>query len=381
MLDLFIIGSSTTLIATILFVYFGNKSIPFLVDQSVKSLDIPPKVSILIAARNESEKLEGALTTLLKIDYPNYEIIAIDDRSTDATGDILDRISKQNKHVRVFHVTDLPPAWLGKNHALHLAATAATGELLLFTDADVHMTPMTLLAAVRYHQDNNLSHLAVLPEPKMPGLLLNTLVGVFFIFFSLAFRPWRAPLPRSSAHIGVGAFNLIQKKFYQWIGGHQAIALRPDDDVRLGKLVKEHSGRQRALYGEKMISVEWYATIKEMTQGLEKNIFAGADYQLRPIFLGTAFLLCVLIAPFITFPFARGFILGLNLIAILSVFLLFSLYYDGVRRKTIRLLLFPIAALIFGYILWRSTLITLIRRGIRWRGTFYPLADLKRGRE
>ncbi|MCI5159154.1 MAG: glycosyltransferase family 2 protein, partial [Candidatus Electrothrix sp. AUS1_2] len=124
--------------------------------------DKPPSVSVIIPACNEEQELETALTSVLSLDYPNLEIIVLDDRSTDATPQILDRMASQHPRLRVIHITELPAGWLGKNHALHLGAARATGEYLLFTDADVHYTPDTLRRAVARMETRTLDHLSLI---------------------------------------------------------------------------------------------------------------------------------------------------------------------------------------------------------------------------
>lgn len=379
-LTFLIIGGSIVLLGVNLYLGLNGRGIPFLADQTPRPLKRWPRLSILVAARNEEESIEGALLTLLALDYPDYQIIAVNDRSTDATGSILERMAIYNERLQVLSIESLPEGWLGKNHALHRAASIADGELLLFTDADVHFRPLSLRCAVRYLLDHHLKHLTILPEVSAPGLLLETQIALFSLFFFLHTRPWLARNPKSKAHIGIGAFNLIDASFYHWIGGHQAIAMRPDDDLKLGRLVKLHSGRQRLLFGEGMLRVRWYASLPEMIVGLEKNLFAGADYRLLPIFAGTIFIFVAQILPYCGILFGSHPVRIIALAAVASTLLLFGLQRKPTGGMTKRLLLYPLCALIFGYILWRSTLLALIRGGIHWRDTFYPLHELKKNR-
>lgn len=375
-----IIAGSVILISVNLYLGINARGIPFLADQSPRPMRRWPRVSILVAARNEEETIEQALQTLCALDYPDYQIIVVNDRSTDATGAILDRCAARESRLQVITIDSLPDGWLGKNHALHRAADAADGELLLFTDADVHFKPLSLRCGVRYLLDHHLKHLAVLPEATVPGMLLQTQVAVFSLFFLLHTRPWLAGNLNSHAHVGIGAFNLIDTPFYRWIGGHQAIPLRPDDDLKLGQLVKLHSGRQRLLFGEGMISVRWYDSLSAMIKGLEKNLFAGGGYRLLPILAGTLFIGVAQILPYIGVLVGSHFVKITALAAISSTTLLFGLQRKPVEGVFKRLLLYPVSALIFCYMLWRSTLITLIRGGITWRDTFYPLSDLRKNR-
>ena len=123
-----------------------------------------PTLSVLVPACNEASTLERAMQSLLAMDYPRLEIIAVNDRSTDGTGELLERLAAANPRLRVRHVTALPSGWLGKNHALHIASQEATGDWLLFTDADVVYTPDALLRAVSYARRVGADHLVVSPR-------------------------------------------------------------------------------------------------------------------------------------------------------------------------------------------------------------------------
>ncbi len=208
----------------------GDRSTRYLRDQPPLTTRPAPKVSVIVAARNEAKKIEPALRSLMQQDYPHFEIIVVNDRSDDETGPIVDRIPG----ISVVHVSDLPAGWLGKNHALHLGAEQATGDWLLFTDADVHMEPTAISRAMHGARD----HLAVSPQLTMPGMWLQIFGGTFMIFFGIYARPWKAVDSQSRRYIGIGAFNLVRAEVYRAVGGHTRIAMRPDDDMKLGQLIK-----------------------------------------------------------------------------------------------------------------------------------------------
>ncbi len=218
----------------------GSRSIRFLKDV-LSSRRLPaPKVSIIIPARNEERHIQEALQSVLNQDYENLEFIIINDRSTDQTGTILTRMGKANPRLHILQITELPPGWLGKTYALYYGAQKATGELLLFTDADMVMQPSTVSKAVTYLLDNQLDHLTLASEVRMPGVMLGMFTAAFGIFFSLYARPWKAKNPRSSKYVGIGGFNMVRAEVYRAVGTHQAIAMRPDDDMKLGKLIKKN---------------------------------------------------------------------------------------------------------------------------------------------
>jgi glycosyltransferase involved in cell wall biosynthesis len=337
----------------------------------------PPLVSIIIPARNEERNLEPALRSVLAQDYPRFEVIVINDRSTDGTGAILQRISDEHADLRVREVVDLPAGWLGKNHAAFLGSREAGGELLLFTDADVLMTPPTLRRAVACLTNSKLDHLTVGPEVDMPGVFLHMFVAAFSVFFLVLMRPWKAADPRSRHFVGVGAFNLVRREAYEAAGTHRAIAMRPDDDIKLGKLLKRRGLRQEMLLGRGSLCVEWYATIREVIVGLEKNTFAAMEYSV-PAVAGTTLLQFIcLIWPWLAVFITSGPTRWLNL-AILA--LVFMLYTPISRSRGVRwwyALSMPLMTLLFIYIVWRSTILALRRGGLRWRDTHYSLAELR----
>jgi glycosyltransferase involved in cell wall biosynthesis len=338
--------------------------------------ELPP-VSIVVAARNEARGIEAGLRSLLRLEYPRLEIIAVDDRSEDATGEILDRMAVGQPRLTVVHVATLPPGWLGKNHALHLGAGRATGELILFTDADVVLAPDTLRLAASYLLRERIDHVAAGLHVDMPGWMLQTF-GVFFgLMFTLFSQPWKVRDPRSPRHVGIGAFNLIRADTYRRIGGHAPIALRPDDDIKLGKLLKKNGGTQDFLNAADRIRVEWYHSLREAVHGLRKNGFAGIDYRVSVVLASTVFLLLAFVWPFIAVIVTHGWTRVAYGVAVAMVLLLFT---GAAREQRVRPwlgLAVPLAALLFIVVLWNAMLYALIHRGIEWRGTHYALDELR----
>jgi glycosyltransferase involved in cell wall biosynthesis len=356
----------------------GNRATEYL--KAVPPWQAPsegPLLSIIIAARNEEKNIEEALQSLLNQDYRHTEILVVDDRSSDGTSAILDRMAQLHNRLRVFHIEELPEGWLGKNHALNYGAQHASGEFLLFTDADVVMHRSAISRAMQYIVREQVDHVTVGPEIDMPGLLLRIFSGVFTIFFALYARPWKAKDAGSSRHIGIGAFNLVRTSAYHASGTHAAIAMRPDDDMKLGKILKSHGFKQRVLFAEEVIRVEWYGSFGELVCGLEKNSFAGTEYSLTAMILGTLFLFLFFCWPFPAVFITSGALKLLNLTIVAGIVLI---YWDNARFHNSNpwyVLGFPFAVLLFIYILWNSTITTLQNDGIRWRGTHYPLSELK----
>ena len=339
-----------------------------------------PLVSIVVAVRNEERHLQAALTALLRLDYPCYELIVVDDRSDDQTPTILAAMLVDFPRLKTLRIETLPSGWLGKNHALWQGSCRAAGELLLFTDGDIIMEETVLSRAVTRLQSEGLEHLALTPRMTMPGTLLPILGLTFIFFFGLFPRPWRAADPQSSCHIGIGAFNLLRRSTYRAVGGHQTIALRPDDDLKLGKIIKKGGFRQNVAYAPEFLAVEWYATLGEAIRGLEKNTFAGCDYRVGMVLGGVAVQLLFGLWPYLALLVTEGVAWGLNLLIVLSftALLMRGATLHGARRRFAWG--FPLGLCLFSWILLRTMILNLYQGGIVWRGTFYPLDQLRRNR-
>jgi glycosyltransferase involved in cell wall biosynthesis len=372
-----------TLVLTLLVaaeLFRGNRSVRALRDVSPDAGPNPPRVSIIVAARNEERNLRQAITTLLNLSYANYELIVVNDRSEDATGKILAELSAETARLKVIQIQTLPQGWLGKNHALWAGSQHADGGLFLFTDADIIMEPTVLSRAVNFMHDNRLDHLAATPAMTMPTTFLGMFGAAFIVIFSLFARPWKARDPNSRFHIGIGAFNLVKAAVYRQVGGHETIRLRPDDDIKLGKIIKRAGFRQDAAYAPEFLSVEWYASIGDVIRGLEKNAFSGADYNIPLVLAGVVFHLLGSVWPFVAIFIVSGWS---QLIYLATALLILLTVADSARFHHSRpwyAIGYPLTAALFVYIMLRTMVLNLSQGGIRWRGTFYSLRELKGNR-
>lgn len=356
----------------------GNRSVHALRDTPPLSPGtIFPRVSIIVPARNEQRNIRQALQSLLELNYPDYELIVADDRSEDMTRQILDEMTILSPRLKVIHIDQLPHGWLGKNHALWVGSKRATGDLLLFTDADIIMEASVLTRAVAYMELQQLDHLAATPSMHMPTTFLSMFGAAFIIFFSLFSRPWKAKDPKSGCHIGIGAFNLLRAQAYRQVGGHETIRLRPDDDIKLGKIVKMAGLRQEVVYAPEFLKVEWYSSVSEVIHGLEKNAFSGADYNIPLVLTGVLFHLLGSIWPFLAIFITDGAVRGIYLGTVGLICMVFADCTRFHHSKAWYVLGYPLTTALFIYILLRTMLLNLIQGGIYWRGTFYSLKELK----
>ncbi|MGH9740757.1 MAG: glycosyltransferase [Candidatus Acidiferrum sp.] len=338
-----------------------------------------PEISILFAARNEEEKLPAALATLAELDYPQLEMIAVNDRSEDATGRILEEFAAAHPCFRTVHVAELPAGWLGKPHALQKAYETSSGEWLLFTDADVRFKPDALRRAVTLAKSRNLDHLTLFGDVEMHGFWEKTLITFFGFAFQLSTDPHRVGDPRSRAYMGVGAFQLLKRSTYEAAGTHRRLAMEVVDDMKLGKIVKRAGFRSGIGIAQDAVSVRWHAGLGNLIRGVTKNFFAAANFNVAYVAAAITGLLLLNITPLLGIFLGHGWIRIFAAISV-AVALGMACGVDVVMRVSpLFALTFPLGALLVCYMLLRSTVVTLRQGGITWRGTFYPLEELKRG--
>ena len=336
-----------------------------------------PKVSVIFAARNEEARVREAASSFLAQNYPDFEIIAVNDRSDDRTPSLLESIP--DKRLRILTIKLLPEGWLGKTHALHEGYKVSSGEWVLFTDADVIMEPGTLRAAVQAVRENTLAHLTL-----FPGLIIREYVEAVFVnYFALAFnaryRPWAAKRRGSLAYAGIGAFNFVRRDAYEKIGTHKALALEVADDMILGRMLKRAGFRQMAMYGRDFIRVQWVVGFKGVMSSLHKNGFRGLNYSVLNLIGATIALLMVDVFWFLALIFGTGEVRAYGAAAGILCFLVYLAGQKHSRYSIATFFLHPVAGLFFVFILWRSALYALMNGGVSWRGTFYKLEDLKKG--
>jgi cellulose synthase/poly-beta-1,6-N-acetylglucosamine synthase-like glycosyltransferase len=361
-------------------VAYGAVRLPWLKSHApAKDADCP-RISLIFAARDEEEKLPEALATLIEIDYPYLEIIAVDDRSHDATSRILDDFAATHDRLRVVHISELPPGWLGKPHALQRAYEASSGDWLLFTDADVRFQPDTLRRAVALARDRQLSHLTLFGDIVMVGFWEKVFLTFFGFAFMMSIDPHQVSNPRSRAYVGVGAFQMVKRSAYEACGTHRRLAMEVIDDVKLGKMIKLGGYRSGVAVAQGAVSVRWHAGIGNFIRGVEKNFFAGAQFS-APVVAGQSLsLLAMFVLPWFGLLFGHGWVRAFAGVAVL-IALCFHIGVDIVMRVSpLYCLTLPLGALLFTYMLLRSTFITLRQGGITWRGTFYSLDELRRRR-
>ncbi|AFQ43288.1 glycosyltransferase [Desulfosporosinus meridiei] len=359
------------LISVVLWLRYMKTIRLFEVTDCLNDEAIYSKLSVIVPACNEEECIEQTVRQLITQDYQNLEIVIVNDRSTDNTGAILEKLLIQFPQLKVVTIYDLPSNWLGKNHAIDQGVKHATGEWLLLTDADVMFSPRSLKKTVSYALEHSLDHLTIVPDVFYGGVFYRAFLAYFGLtFFSIAMVTHKA---------GLGAFNLVKTSVYQEIGGYEAIALHPLDDMSFGKQIVEKGYKQGlACSGKGFIMVKWYESLFDILRGFEKNQFSSMNYRVSAV-IG----LCIYSLLTNVYPFAGLFFgpLSARILCGISVLSLFVAYNHLSKLMDISrgyFLLHPLSALLFLGAMLNSMVKIINRGGIKWRGTFYPLEVLKK---
>jgi hypothetical protein len=341
-------------------------------------------LSVVIPACNEIANLESAVATLLRQDYPDLEVVLVDDRSTDGTGELINRLAQRDPRIRTVHIESLPPGWLGKVHALHRGVEQTSGDWLLFTDADVHFACGTLRRAIAVVLHLGVDHLALIPRTIQKSFWLEVAVSAFGLLFFITTRGASINQADSKAFVGIGAFNLVNAARFHRTPGFEWLRLEPGDDVGLGMMMKQAGATTRLALAYEDLSVQWYPSLAAMFKGLEKNLFGpGSHYRWWLLLLQVAMIWIFAAAPCaaLVLGIAHAWVpLWLAGVAAISMHMIFAVLFVA-RRPLERLavLLFPLGMLLISAMMLRAGYQCVKNGGIDWRGTHYPTDQLRAG--
>jgi len=340
--------------------------------------DLPeyPFVSVCVPARNEERGIEECLVSLLEQDYPNFEVIVVDDNSTDATPQIIQTLSEKNKKLIAVKGEPLPPDWLGKPFALFQARKKARGEYIIFADADPIFSPVTLKTAVHTIQEQNLDVLSMFPKAIYESFWERAVQPIFFGFIASLTRFRKVNSREYPDAMGVGAFLMINSRLYDRMGGHERLKQAVLDDIELAKLAKDHGARLLVADAKKLFSIRMYHSLDEICQGWKKNLFIAMRKSilrtLYYIFIIIGFILTPYLVVLINWALDSGmFAQALAVSGLFAAWTVCAIMCLELRVPVINIFVLPAGAVIFSAIMINSMVQILFRGQTEWRGRKY----------
>lgn len=347
-----------------------------------KTTDLPsapnsfkfPKISYIIPSCNEEDTIGPALDSLLATDYPNIEIIVVNDRSADRTGEVIEERAKDDSRIKVLNIEVLPEGWLGKVHALHQGTQLAQGDYLAFVDADIHLKPGIQRKIMVHLVQNGLDSLSVVANIKASSSLLQNSMSLVLTLLMVHCDVKKIRHPKLKNGIALGAYCIVSRAFFEKTPGFKDIRLHVLDDLSLGQMLKKCGGKLDLIRSlDNDVRVEWYPNVPALVRGFEKNLFATFDYSVLKtslsIFAHISSLIVILI----------GISLGHvpSLIAAAIYIGCVAFFARANKFSFLSLIWTPITRILLMFVLFRSSWLTLKNKGIRWRGTYYPLKELR----
>lgn len=341
-----------------------------------------PDVTVIVPARDEERSIETSLESLLHSEGVRAQIIAIDDRSADRTGEFMDAVaSRSNKGantLEVIHNRELPAGWLGKPHALAIGVARAQAPWLLFTDGDVIFAPDAVELALRAAIKTGSDHFVLVPTLTHEGLLSAGVQGSIQALGQWAARMWKVQDPKAKDFFGVGGFNLLRSDAVQAFGGMERLRMEIVEDISLGWLVKKELHRKSMMVvGPGLVKIPWIQGPLGIVRLLEKNAFAGNRFSIGVTIAATVLLIFQAVIPLCAL--AAG---PWGVVACFTLYASVALAFYANRKLNgippFLAILYAPSVLILAWSFLRSMILTIKRGGVIWRGTLYPLAELKR---
>jgi chlorobactene glucosyltransferase len=345
-----------------------------------------PKVSIIVPARNEEDALPAALESFVNLDYPEYEVIVVDDGSTDATGQIADERAAHpgsRGRVRAIHNRELPAGWAGKVHALSVAARAATGEWILATDADVVFHPEILKLAVSLALQKDAQLVSVMPEMEPGGFWEKVVLPAFSLLLATLFPVRLVNRPGSPRAIAAGAFILMRRRDFEELGGYEPIKSVVIEDLRMAEHFKWHDRRIYLAASRGLFHTKMYSGAQELWEGLSRSAFEGTGYSVAKVFGGVAVGIWVGVLPWVVSfcllverllsgnPAGSHTALTLALGTCLESLLIYIPVMIFLHVPVLYVFTLPVATLFYSGVSLNSMCRSLYGSGVPWKGRNY----------
>ena len=334
------------------------------ISESNKNINPEKFVSILIPARNENSNIKDCLLSVLNQDYTNYEVIVLDDDSSDNTYNIAADISAGNNKIKLLRGKPLPAGWLGKNWACSQLAENSTGEIFLFIDADVRLSDKALSSSMNIFEDNKLNMLSCFPTQQI-NTIGEWLVVPLMNFFLLSILPLKKVYSsgKKSLTAANGQFILIDKKIYEKVGGHKEVANKVVEDMEMARLLKQEGFSILTALGWNMISCRMYSNFTNSFNGFSKNFFPGFKTNIIFFLVLILFFSAIFIYPVFYLTDNLYYLIPLALIILIRVFISLSSRQNVLLNIILHPLQMVMMLLIAINSVWQKK-----RKNISWRG-------------
>jgi glycosyltransferase involved in cell wall biosynthesis len=356
--------------------------LPSVADLTGLEWDVAPSnaatLTVVVPAKDEAENIAATCEALLAADYERLKIVCVDDRSTDATGTIMDESAERSAgRMKVIHITELPEGWMGKTFAMAVATDNSESEWVLYTDADVLFSPSILRRALAYAEASDAEHLVVVPTMQVKSRGEGLVLGFMQVLGIWASRPWRVADATSQRDtVGIGAFNLLRRAALEEMGGWAPQRLAVLEDITLGRRVKAAGLKQRVAFAPGLVLVHWAAGARGLMHVMTKNFFSAFNF--KPVFALGAMVWIVV--------FCLGPLVGLLWVrtvlpSLLVLWCIAAVYRSVGSASGIDARygwMYPLGAVAFLWAMVRSMFSVWRRGGVVWRGTHYALRDLRR---
>jgi chlorobactene glucosyltransferase len=382
MIELLLITALTIFLTWFLFKYAGKAREIEEVEITTSLFDEPYFISVIVPIRNEEENVERCITSLMNQNYPSYEVIAVDDLSTDNTPSILEDLLDKYSNLRVIRGFPKPEGWVGKTHALWQGFRVAEGNWLLFIDADTCSSPSMIRSAVSYAVKHKVDMLSLIPFQELDTFWERVTQPIIFASVATAFPYDKVNNPNLKEAFAIGQFILVSRNAYEAIGGHESVRDKIVEDVALAKLVKGNGYRVRVASGRRIIKTRMYKSLHEIWEGWTKNVFLGIEKNRRNLAQYILILSLLGYLPiYLLVKYSFGFSLSQGLvysvILIESSWVVFlSMYMARESAKTYDIpayyaVLYPFSIGIFIGIMLSSAYKVVSGKGVTWKKRRY----------
>jgi glycosyltransferase involved in cell wall biosynthesis len=385
--------------ASLLFGIFGGWT--YFLAYMLKSLKLSPslddlgirpahgkvlKVSVILPARNEEKYIGKCLQTLLRQNYPNYEIVVINDSSTDRTGDIINQLALKSSSILVVNAKPKPEDWVGKNWACYEGYQRATGDVFLFTDADTSHSALTMSLAISYLKEQNLDALTAIPRLVCKDFWTRITLPVLSNFLHSRFSALRVNNPDTKTGYFFGSFYVITRSAYEKVGTHMIVKHELVEDGALGRKVKEENFKMKMVRGEKYVDALWARDFKTLWHGLRRLMISVYSQDKTSASLMTIAVFFLLLEPFLSLLYAlevytkasniiiNEVLLGINIATIAIIVLANAIQLKfGIFQNPLYALGSPISAAIVSLSFISSLLDAKKIGAVNWRDRLYTI--------